>query len=344
MVDTTNLAIIGYGYMGEIYKKACLELYNQEKIETYYKYNLPGLLNNFKLAAIVDTKFTDSHYNSGEKIWYCSSIEEMFAIGELKINAAVVSTPIKTHLEVAKKLISNSIALLIEKPVCETAREVRELIAASKKYQVRIMPGHVERYNPVTLDAVEAVTYRMYGKVVSYSFLRTSPKPVRVKESLIIDKLVHDLDLAQCIFGSFTISNVAVKRVADEIMECTICTTHKKGYQGKIVSSWLSEEKRRGITIKFEQGTLKGDLLEKRIDIDRHMEFSKQISGYKNNQIKDQLVDSQTSERSGTIMMVPFPSESRERKETYPVPWGGIEPPKRFWIQGLPWGMIPVIL
>jgi len=42
-------------------------------------------------------------------------------------------------------------------------------------------------------------------------------------------------------------------------------------------------------------------------------------------------------------MMVPFPSESRERKETYPVPWGGIEPPKRFWVQGLPWGMIPFI-
>ena len=42
--------------------------------------------------------------------------------------------------------------------------------------------------------------------------------------------------------------------------------------------------------------------------------------------------------------MVPFPSESRERKETYPAPWGGIEPPKRFWVQGLPWGMIPFII
>jgi len=56
------------------------------------------------------------------------------------------------------------------------------------------------------------------------------------------------------------------------------------------------------------------------------------------------LTDSQTSESNGTIMMVPLPSESRDRKETYPVPWGGIEPPKRFWVQGLPWGMIPFIL
>ncbi|MCK5157479.1 MAG: hypothetical protein KAQ69_13705, partial [Spirochaetales bacterium] len=33
-------------------------------------------------------------------------------------------------------------------------------------------------------------------------------------------------------------------------------------------------------------------------------------------------VDSQTSERSGTIMMVPFPSESRGRKVPYPAPLG----------------------
>ncbi len=36
---------------------------------------------------------------------------------------------------------------------------------------------------------------------------------------------------------------------------------------------------------------MKGNLIEKKIDVDRYMELSKQISGYKNNQIKDQLVD-----------------------------------------------------
>jgi predicted dehydrogenase len=291
MMSKTQLAIIGYGYMGEIYKKACFELYCQDKIETYYKYNLPGLLKNFKLAAIVDIHITDSHLNEDEGVWYYPSVEEMLKEDCLEINAAVISTPIKTHLEVAKKLIFHNISLLIEKPVCQTAKEVEELIAISKKYQVQIMPGHVERYNPVTLDAVEAVNYRMYGNVVSYNFLRSSSKPERIQESLLIDKLVHDLDLVECIFGTYRISDVEVKRVGDEIMECTICTAHTKGYQGKIVSSWLSEEKRRTITIEFEQGTLKGNLIEKTIDVDRYMEFSKHITGYKNNQIKDQLVD-----------------------------------------------------
>jgi len=291
MDSKTDLAIIGYGYMGEIYKRACIELYNQENIETYYKYDLPGMLKGFKLKAIVDTKFAESYHMPEDGIWYFNSIDAMLEQDDLTINAAVIATPIKTHFEIAKKLILSSISLLIEKPVCESAKEVKELIAISKKNQVRIMPGHVERYNPVTLDASEAVKYRMYGKVVSYNFLRTSSKPKRVNESLIIDKLVHDLDLVQSIFGKYKISDINVIKEQNEIMECTICTIHKKGYQGEIVSSWLSDEKKREITIKFEHGMLKGDLLSKKIDVDRYMELSKQISGYKNNQIKDQLVD-----------------------------------------------------
>lgn len=191
MDDKTNLAIIGYGYMGEIYRKACIELYSQEKIETYYKYNLPGILKGFRLKAIVDTKFTHSSYQAEDGIWYFNSIEAMVEKTDLEINTAVISTPIKTHFEIAKKLILYNISLLIEKHVCETAREVKELIAVSKKYHVRIMPGHVERYNPVTLDAAETVKYRMYGKVLSYNFLRTSSKPERVKDNLIIDEIIR---------------------------------------------------------------------------------------------------------------------------------------------------------
>ncbi len=291
MCSKTCLAIIGYGYMGKIYKKSCLELYNQKKLESYYKYDLPAMLEEFRLKAIVDTKFTDSHYVQEDDIWYFNSIEAMLKREDLYIDSAVIATPIKEHFEIAKKLIMQNISLLIEKPVCESAKEIKKLIALSKKYQVRIMPGHVERYNPVTLDAVEAVKYHMYGKVVNYSLLRTSPKPKRVQDSLIIDKLIHDLDLVQCIFGNYAVSEVNVKREHDRVMECTIHTTHRKGFQGKIISSWLSEKKIREITIKFERGALIGDLIGKRIDVDRYMELSKQISGYKNNQIKDQLVD-----------------------------------------------------
>jgi len=291
MNSKTNLAIIGCGYMGEIYRKAAVELYDRKNIESYYKYDLPGMLTNFRLKAVVDIKFADSSYREGEDLWHLDSIETLIGMKELGVNAAVVSTPIKTHFQIAQKLIRSGISLLIEKPVCETAKEIKELMRLAKKHKVRIMPGLVERYNPVTLDAEEAVAYKMYGSAVSYSFLRAGKKPERVSDSLIIDKLIHDLDLVQCIFGKYRITDMRFRKVKGEVMECTLLTSHRKGLNGRIVSSWLSEEKTREVVIKFERGMIRGDLLSKKIFVDRYKELSKVISGYKNNQIKDQLVD-----------------------------------------------------
>jgi len=291
MSNETNFAIIGSGYMGRIYQKACLELNDQSGYESYYKHNLPELLRSFKLRAIVDESFKKNKPPENNGISFFGSVDEMLQDKKPGINAAVIATPINTHAEIAEKLIRSNISLLIEKPVCETAKEVKRLIYLSKKYQVRIMPGHVERYNPVTLDAAEAVKYKIYGKVVNYTFSRTSPKPERVKDSLIVDKLVHDLDLVQCIFGAFSIADVEVKKVNHEIMKCTVHTRHKKGYSGEIVSSWMTSEKERRITIEFERCFLDGDFIEKNLKINRYMELAKQVSCYQNNQIKDQLVD-----------------------------------------------------
>ncbi|MCD6396262.1 MAG: Gfo/Idh/MocA family oxidoreductase [Spirochaetaceae bacterium] len=291
MTKKTNLVIIGFGYMGKVYRKACLELYKDKKIETYYKYDFPGMLKGFSLKAIVDTRFESSIYNSEEGIWYFSSLQEMLTHGDPEVDAAIIATPIKTHYSIASELIQNGISLLIEKPVCETAREVKKLIDLAKKYQVRIMPGHVERYNPVTLDAVEAVQHKVYGKVKKYRFIRESSKPERVKDSLVLDKLIHDLDLAECIFGRYRISEVKAKKIDGDIMQCIVSTSHRKGIHGTIVSSWLVNEKKRNLVINFERGVLECDLIEKKIGVNRYGELSKQISGYNNNQIKDQLVD-----------------------------------------------------
>ena len=46
----------------------------------------------------------------------------------------------------------------------------------------------------------------------------------------------------------------------------------------------------------------------------------------------------QRSERSGSSMLVPFPSECRESKVRYPAPWGG-KGGIASWVQSLLWGI-----
>ena len=181
--------------------------------------------------------------------------------------------------------------LLIEKPVSETAKEIQSLIRLAARRGVKLMPGHVERYNPVTLDARETVRYRMYGRLNRYALTRTSRRPERVREDLVLDKLIHDIDLVHCIVGSFQVSKVKVRRQAGRIVECTVYTRHRSGATGTIFSSWLVSEKKRTVDFFFDRAHLSGNLIDKTLRIRRFHEMSKEITGYRNNQIRDQLAD-----------------------------------------------------
>lgn len=290
--DCIRLAIIGYGYMGHIYRKAYRELKDERQGENYYKIDLDELISGVELVAVVDPAISGEDLNELQKngISIFTNIEGLFR-SDLKVDAAVIASPIATHFDSARVCLEQGLSLLIEKPVCPTKSQIAQLARMAKLRRLVVFPAHVERYNPVCLDAREYVRYRIMGKVRGYSLRRCSAKPERVRESLIIDKLIHDVDLVHSIFGPFKVQAVKAIRQGNEIMQIEVTTAHFKGYSGSILSSWLIEEKERSIQVEFERGRLHGDLLQKKLKVFRSREFSKEITGYGNNQIKDQLLD-----------------------------------------------------
>jgi predicted dehydrogenase len=286
------MAIIGYGYMGHIYRKAFRELKDGRQGESYYKVDLNELISGVELIAVVDpsTSAEDRMELQQSGIAIFTDIDGLFSSG-LEIDAAVIASPIATHFGIARSCLEKGQSLLIEKPVCPTKSQIVQLARLARSRRLVVFPAHVERYNPVCLDAREYVKYRIMGKVRTYSLRRCSAKPERVRESLIIDKLIHDIDLVHSIFGPFKVRAVEAKRQGNEIMQIELSTSHFRGYTGSILSSWLVEEKERSIQIDFERGRLHGDLLQKKLKVFRQREFSKEITGYGNNQIKDQLLD-----------------------------------------------------
>lgn len=290
--DCIRLAIIGYGYMGHIYRKAFRELKDERQGENYYKIDLDELISGVELVAVVDPAINEEDHielqRSGIQIF--KETGDLFASG-LEIDAAVVASPISTHFDLARGCLERGLSLLIEKPVCPTKSQIAQLARMARVRRLVVFPAHVERYNPVCLDAREYVKYKIMGKVRTYSLRRCSTKPERVHESLVIDKLIHDVDLVHSIFGPFRVKAVEAKRQGNEIMQIEVTTSHFKGYSGSIFSSWLVKEKERSIQVDFERGRLHGDLLEKKLKVFRQREFSKEITGYGNNQIKDQLLD-----------------------------------------------------
>jgi len=283
---------VGYGYMGHIYRKAFGDLKDQRLGENYYKIDLDALLSRVSLTSVVDPSVS----REDEQLLREGGIAVFKDIGDLLSSpsapdAAVISSPIGTHYGIAKAFLERGASILVEKPVCPTETQIRSLAKLAKAHRCSIFPAHVERYNPVCLDAKEYVGYKIMGAVRGYSMRRCSPKPERVRESLIVDKLIHDIDLIHSIFGPFKVRAVGAHRVDGDIREVSVTTVHRGGYEGSILSSWLVEEKERSIQIEFDRGRLYGDLLQKKLRVFRKSEFSKEITGYGNNQIKDQLLD-----------------------------------------------------
>lgn len=65
-----------------------------------------------------------------------------------EVEAVIISTPIKTHYPIAKEALSHNKHVFIEKPLCNTVEEGKELINIAKSKDLTSFVGHIFLYEP----------------------------------------------------------------------------------------------------------------------------------------------------------------------------------------------------
>lgn len=116
------------------------------------------------------------------------------------IEAVSVVVPTKVHRKVALDVIRSGKHLLIEKPIAGTLEHAQEVISAAKEKKVKLMIGHIERFNPVIVKLKEILESGKIGKVISMVAIRVGGMPRVISDNnVIIDLAVHDIDLFNCI-------------------------------------------------------------------------------------------------------------------------------------------------
>ncbi|MEM3571575.1 MAG: Gfo/Idh/MocA family oxidoreductase, partial [Candidatus Bathyarchaeia archaeon] len=129
-MDKLKVGLIGCGFWGKNHAR----VYNE--------------LENAKLVAVCDI-IEERAKNISKKYgcdWY-KDIDEFLEKSDLE--AISICTPTTTHFQVSSKCIKAGKHLLIEKPIGNNYFEAKNLVELAKKHKVRIMPGHIERFNPV---------------------------------------------------------------------------------------------------------------------------------------------------------------------------------------------------
>ncbi len=115
-----------------------------------------------------------------------------------QVDLVSVASTTESHFRIARDCLAAGLHVLVEKPVTVTVAEADELIARADEAGRVLHVGHLERYNPAWLA--------VRGKIATPLFIeahRMAPfKPRGTDVSVVLDLMIHDLDLILPLVGS----------------------------------------------------------------------------------------------------------------------------------------------
>jgi len=156
-----------------------------------------------------------------------------------------VPTPI--HHEVAKRLLSEGVDVLVEKPVTKTVAEADELIEIARRGGRILQVGHVERFNPATRKLME-----LSGDVRFIEALRIGPFLGRgIDVHVILDLMIHDIDIILSLVPSEVaeIRAIGVPVLSENIDIANARIAFANGAVANFTASRVSSEKMRKLRI-----------------------------------------------------------------------------------------------
>jgi predicted dehydrogenase len=123
-----------------------------------------------------------------------------------RVDAVSVVTPTPSHAEIAAAFLGAGSHVLVEKPITETGEQAQRLIELARAHGRVLQVGHLERFNPAILAAEPLLTTARFIEC-----LRLAPFKERGTEvNVVLDLMIHDIDLVQMIVGSSVASLDAV--------------------------------------------------------------------------------------------------------------------------------------
>ncbi len=232
-------AVIGVGSMGQNHAR----IYNDLEEVTLVAVSDVSR----EIAKKVATRYKTKHY---------SDYGEMLA--EESLDLVSIAVPTEFHYPVARDVIEQGLHLLLEKPIADTVTKAREIVRRAEDKGVKLMVGHVERFNPAVVELKRRLDQDELGKIFQIHARRLGPFPHRVRDvGVVIDLATHDLDLICHLTGADVI------RVYAET-EQEIHTHHEdslsgllrfeNGIVGVLDVNWLTPTKVRELYVTGERG------------------------------------------------------------------------------------------
>lgn len=179
-----RVAVIGVGNMGKHHVR------NYSEIEMADLVAISDI--NEELGRPMAEKYGCKYYKDHNKM-----------LKNERLDAVTIVVPSRFHHRVGLDAINMGVHVLMEKPIAMTVEEAEDLISAAKAMGVKLMVGHVERFNPVIVKLREIIAEGRIGRLESITARRVSPMPTQIRDAnVLVDLAVHDIDIISHLVGS----------------------------------------------------------------------------------------------------------------------------------------------
>ncbi len=245
-----RIGVIGAGAMGQHH----LRIYNEMK--------------DVELVGICDTDRNRAEFmaKSYETTPYFNHNELL----NQELDAVSVVVPTTLHTRVALDVINSGTHLLVEKPIADTLENADAMINAAHDAKVKLMVGHVERFNTAVLKLKEIIDSGMLGKIVSISSRRVGPFNPRIRDvGIIMDLGVHDIDVISFLYSReikevYAIAGNDIHAFEDHASILLRC---KDNLSGMIETNWLTPHKTRTLTAIGLKGVAYLDYIKQTVEL-----------------------------------------------------------------------------
>ena len=187
-----------------------------------------------------------------------------------KVQAVSVVTPTPAHFAIARDFLIAGAHVLVEKPITETPREALELIELAARRGRVLQVGHLERFNSAILAAEP---YLRAPRFVECH--RLAPYKERGTDvNVVLDLMIHDIDLVQTIVGApvLTIDAVGTPVFSDAIDIANARIRFANGCVVNATASRVSLKTERKMRLFEDDAYLSLDLQQKILTLIRKRE------------------------------------------------------------------------
>ena len=229
-----RIGLIGYGYWG------------------------PTLLRNFTINPLFEViAVADASAARRAEVRRWSSTARLLEAGEELIalpdtDAVVIATPVATHFQLAQQALKAGKHVLVEKPMCGTSDDARELISLANAKERVLMVDHTFLFTGAVQKIRKMVEQGELGRISYIDSMRVNLGLFQPDVNVLWDLGPHDISIVDHILGEqpLHIEASGYCHVNSQLPDIAYLTMH---YPSRIVVhlnlSWMSPVKVRRLAI-----------------------------------------------------------------------------------------------